>query len=164
MAAMKRAEINPEERNDFYLYLDEFQNFTTESIATILSEARKYKLNLILAHQYIPQLTESIKNAVIGNVGTFAAFRVGAEDAEFLEKQFSPEFSKLDLLNLNNFELLLKMIVNNKLLPPFKMKTLMPTAGNEAMATVLKKFSHEKYGQAKEIVEQEISRVLNLQI
>lgn len=164
MAAMKRAEINPEDRKDFYLYLDEFQNFTTESIATILSEARKYRLNLVLAHQYIPQLTESIKNAVIGNVGTFAAFRVGAEDAEFLEKQFSPEFSKLDLLNLDNFELLIKMMVNNKLASPFKMKTLKPVSGDAPMAAVIKRFSHEKYGQLKEIVEQDIRQSLNLQI
>jgi len=159
---MKRAEIPQEERRDFYLYLDEFQNFTTESIATILSEARKYRLNLILAHQYIPQLTETIKNAVLGNVGTFAAFRVGATDAEFLENQFAPEFSKLDLLNLDNFELIIKMMVNNKLASPFKMKTLKPTVGNNALAQAIKKFAHEKYGQPKEIVEKEISRALNL--
>ncbi|HPC30642.1 MAG TPA: type IV secretion system DNA-binding domain-containing protein [Candidatus Pacearchaeota archaeon] len=162
MAAMKRAEIPQEERRDFYLYLDEFQNFTTESIATILSEARKYRLNLILAHQYIPQLTETIKNAVIGNVGSFAVFRVGADDAEFLENQFAPEFSKLDLLNLDNFELIIKMMVNNKLASPFKMKTLKPTVGNNALAQAIKKFAHEKYGQPKEIVEKEISRALSL--
>jgi hypothetical protein len=142
--------------------LDEFQNFTTDSIATILSEARKYCLDLILAHQYMPQLTESIKNAVIGNVGTFAAFRIGADDAEFLEKQFSPEFSKYDLLNLDNFQMIVKMIINNKLASPFKMKTLMPAKGSAEMAEVIKRFSHEKYGRPKSIVEVEIVDVLNL--
>ncbi|MFA5086756.1 MAG: type IV secretion system DNA-binding domain-containing protein [Candidatus Paceibacterota bacterium] len=162
MAAMKRADMPAEDRNDFYLYLDEFQNFTTDSIATILSEARKYCLDLILAHQYMPQLTDSIKNAVIGNVGTFAAFRVGADDAEFLEKQFSPEFSKFDLLNLDNFQLIIKMIINNKLTSPFKMKTLPPLKGSVEMATVIKRFAREKYGRPKSIVESEIADVLNL--
>ena len=97
---MKRARTSAEARNDFYLYIDEFQNFTTDSIATILSEARKYRLNLIIAHQYMPQLTEQIKNAVLGNVGSIASFRVGAEDAEFLEKHFKPEFSQFDLVIL----------------------------------------------------------------
>jgi len=162
MAAMRRAEIDPEDRKDFYLYLDEFQNFTTDSIATILSEARKYRLNLILAHQYMPQLTENIRNAVIGNVGTIAAFRIGADDAEFLEKQFSPEFNKLDLLNLDNFQLIIKMIINNKLSSPFKIKTIPPAKGDPEMAELIKKLSSGKYGRPKATVEAEIMAVLNL--
>jgi hypothetical protein len=162
MAAMRRAEMEQENRRDFYLYLDEFQNFTTDSIATILSEARKYRLNLILAHQYMPQLDEKIRNAVIGNVGTFASFRVGADDAEFLEKQFSPEFSKYDLLNLDNFELLIKMMINNKLSSPFKMKTLPGIKGSVEMTTLIKRFSHERYGEPKASVEAQIAEVLNL--
>jgi len=162
MAAMRRAEIPAENRKDFYLYLDEFQNFTTESIATILSEARKYRLNLILAHQYMPQLSESIKNAVIGNVGTFAAFRVGADDAEFLEKQFSPEFSRFDLLNLDNFQVLIKMMLNNKLTSPFKIKTLSPEKGSLENAELVKQLSRSRYGRPRAIVEAEIMEILNL--
>src|SRR5688500_1482324 len=129
MAAMRRARIKEEERRDFYLYIDEFQNFTTDSIATILSEARKYKLNLTLAHQYIPQLTEQIRDAVLGNVGTIGAFRIGAEDAEFLEKQFEPIFSRFDLVNLDNFNIVLKMMLNNKVSTPFKMEIFPPKKG-----------------------------------
>ncbi|MFA5386244.1 MAG: DUF87 domain-containing protein [Candidatus Paceibacterota bacterium] len=156
MAAMRRANLPQEERKDFYLYVDEFQNFTTDSIVTILSEARKYKLNLILAHQYIPQLEEQIKNAVVGNVGTIASFRVGADDAEFLEKQFSPEFSKHDLVNLDNFNAILKMIINNKISTPFRMETILPKKGDYDIIQPLRDLSQLKYGKPKEIVEKEI--------
>lgn len=162
MAAMKRAAMQSELRKDFYLYLDEFQNFTTDSIATILSEARKYRLDLILAHQYMPQLTDNIKNAVIGNVGTFASFRIGADDAEFLEKQFSPQFSKFDLLNLDNFQLIIKMMINNKLATPFKLKTLPPKKGNAEIAEAIKELSKIKYGRPKSMVEADIMATLNL--
>jgi hypothetical protein len=138
------------------LYVDEFQNFTTDSIATILSEARKYKLNLTIAHQYIPQLTDQIKNAVFGNVGTIGAFRIGAEDAEFLEKQFEPGFSRFDLVNLDNFNLIIKMMLNNKTSTPFKMETFPPKKGNPQIVEALKQISKLKYGKPKTIVEQEI--------
>jgi hypothetical protein len=156
IAAMRRGKIPEEERRDFYLYIDEFQNFTTDSIATILSEARKYRLNLILAHQFIPQLTEEIRNAVIGNVGSIGAFRVGADDAEFLEKQFEPEFSRFDLLNLDNFQLIIKMMINNAISSPFKVKTIPPKKGNPEIVEAIKKLSKLKYGRPKEIVEREI--------
>ncbi|MFA5368635.1 MAG: DUF87 domain-containing protein [Candidatus Paceibacterota bacterium] len=162
MAAMKRASMPSELRKDFYLYLDEFQNFATDSIATILSEARKYRLDLILAHQYMPQLTDTIKNAVIGNVGTFASFRIGADDAEFLEKQFSPQFSKFDLLNLDNFQLILKMMINNKLATPFKIKTLLPQKGNPEISLAIKELSKIRYGRPKSMVEADIMTTLNL--
>ena len=156
MAAMKRARIREEERKDFYLYIDEFQNFTTDSIATILSEARKYRLNLILAHQYIPQLTPEIKNAVLGNVGTIGAFRIGADDAEFLEKQFEPEFSRFDLVNLDNFNLVIKMMIENKTSSPFKLQILYPQKGNPKIVKPIKELSRLKYGREKALVEAEI--------
>ena len=158
MAAMKRAKISEEERKDFYLYIDEFQNFTTDSISTILSEARKYKLNLIIAHQYIPQLTEEIKNAVFGNIGSIASYRVGAEDAEFLEKQFEPGFSRFDLVNLDNFNLIIKMMINNKTSTPFKMEAIKPVEGKKMIIDPIKKISKLRYSRPKKIVEQEISQ------
>jgi len=158
IAAMRRGKLPEEQRKDFYLYIDEFQNFTTDSIATILSEARKYRLNLILAHQFMPQLTEEIKNAVVGNVGSIGAFRVGADDAEFLEKQFSPEFSRFDLLNLDNFHLLLKMMIYNNISSPFKVKTVLPKKGNPEIVPLVKQLSKLKYGKPKEIVEREIMK------
>jgi len=156
MAAMRRASMKDEERLDFYLYIDEFQNFTTDSISTILSEARKYKLNLIMAHQFIPQLTDEIKNAVLGNVGSMGAFRIGAEDAEFLEKQFEPGFSRFDLVNLDNFSIVMKMMLNNKTSTPFKMEIYPPSKGRPEIVQPLKKISKLKYGKPKEIVEQDI--------
>lgn len=158
MAAMKRAKTQEKQRKDFYLYIDEFQNFTTDSITTILSEARKYKLNLILAHQYIPQLTPEIRNAVLGNVGTIGAFRVGADDAEFLEKQFEPEFSRFDLVNLDNFSLIIKMMINNKISSPFKLEILYPQQGSQDIIGPIKKLSQLKYGRVKKEVEADIAK------
>ncbi|MDO8524616.1 MAG: type IV secretion system DNA-binding domain-containing protein [bacterium] len=157
LTAFRRASMPEATRQDFYLYIDEFQNFTTDSIATILSEARKYRLDLILAHQFMPQLTREIRDAVIGNVGSMAAFRVGAEDAEFLEKQFEPEFSRYDLLNIDNFNLIIKMMINNTVSSPFKMKIAKPKEGS-ALTTVgeIKKLSKLKYARSKAVVEQEI--------
>jgi hypothetical protein len=157
MAAMRRARIPEEQRRDFYLYIDEFQNFTTDSIVTILSEARKYRLNLILAHQYIPQLVQEIRNAVMGNVGTIASFRVGADDAEFLEKQFEPEFSRFDLVNLDNFTLIIKMIIENKISSPFKIQSVFPKKGSPEIIDPIKKLAKLKYGRQREIVEAEIA-------
>jgi hypothetical protein len=157
MAAMKRAGIPEEERKDFYLYIDEFQNFTTDSIATILSEARKYKLNLIMAHQYMPQLKDEIKDAVLGNVGTMGSFRVGAEDAESLEKQFMPAFSKFDLINLDNLNLIIKIMINGKISSPFKMQLMPFHKGKPNIVEPIKKISKLKYGKTKSAVEQEIA-------
>ncbi|MCX6789200.1 MAG: type IV secretion system DNA-binding domain-containing protein, partial [Candidatus Gribaldobacteria bacterium] len=157
LAAFRRASMAQEERQDFYLYIDEFQNFTTDSIAIILSEARKYRLNLILAHQFMPQLTEQIRNAVIGNVGSIACFRVGAMDAEFLEKQFEPEFSRYDLLNIDNFNFVVKMMINNKISAPFKVKTVRPKQGDINMVPLIKQLSKLKYARPRHIVEREIA-------
>lgn len=156
MSAMKRGRINESDRKDFYLYLDEFQNFTTDSIATILSEARKYRLNLILAHQFIPQLSEPIKNAVMGNVGSICSFRVGVEDAELLEKQFEPEFSRYDLVNLDNFNAIAKMMINNSVSRPFRFVIEKPCEGNLEIIGQLKKLAKLKSAKKKELVEKEI--------
>ena len=156
ITAMKRGLLAEDERKDFYLYIDEFQNFTTDSIATILSEARKYRLNLILAHQFMPQLTDEIKNAVIGNVGNMGIFRVGADDADFLEKQLAPTFSKFDLLNLDNFQFIAKLMINSAISSPFKVKTIPPKEGDKKMIEMVRKISTMKYGRAKEDVEKEI--------
>ncbi len=158
MAAMRRARLKESERKDFYLYLDEFQNFTTDSISTILSEARKYKLNLIMAHQYIPQLTDQIKNAVLGNVGSIGAFRIGVEDAEYLEKQFEPGFSRFDLVNLDNFNMIIKLMLNNKTSTPFKMEIYPPKTGREEIINPIKKISKLTYGKNKAIVENDIMK------
>ncbi len=156
IAALRRARIPEEEREDFYLYVDEFQNFTTESVATILSEARKYRLNLIIAHQYMPQLKEEIKDAVVGNVGTMASFRIGATDAEFLEKQFEPEFSKFDLGNIDNFQYITRMMINNKITSPFKVAALRALEGDQEIGKKVKEVSKIKYGKPRTIVEAEI--------
>ncbi len=156
MAAMKRATMKNDDRVDFYLYIDEFQNFTTDSISTILSEARKYKLNLIMAHQFIPQLQDEIKNAVMGNVGSMGAFRIGAEDAEFMEKQFEPGFSRFDLVNLDNFTLVVKMMLNNKISSSFKMNIYPPSKGREEIVPIIKKIAKLKYGKPRAMVEADI--------
>lgn len=162
MAALSRVDTPDEEkRRDFFLYLDEFQNITTKSIATILSEARKYRLNLILAHQFIGQLEEEIKKAVFGNVGSIFNYRVGAEDAEFLEKWFLPVFNKQDLLNIDNFNCYVKMLINNETAKPFNIKVPRGEKGSEEMAKALKELSGLRYGRLREEVEAEIRAKYN---
>ena len=124
LSALRRARIPEQERRPFYLYVDEFYTFITLSFADILSEARKYGLNLVLAHQYIAQLHEKIRDSIFGNVGTIIAFRVGADDAEFLAKEFRPTFSESDLINLHNYHIYLKLMVNGITSPPFSATTL----------------------------------------
>jgi hypothetical protein len=152
MAAMKRNNLPEDQRQDFYLYIDEFQNFTTDSISSILSEARKYRLNMIMGHQYIPQLKDEIRDAVFGNVGTIAALRVGADDAEFLEKQFEPSFSRFDLVNLENYHAHIKMILNNQISKPFKMSLFQPKKLYPEQVEKIKEMARLKYGKPKEIV------------
>lgn len=126
IAALSRVDIPEDKRDDFFLYIDEFQNFTTDSIATILSEARKYKLNLTIAHQFIKQLEDNIRDAVFGNVGSMLAFRVGADDAEFLKKQFEPIFTENDLINIDNFNAHVKLLIDGQTTDPFNIKTFPP--------------------------------------
>jgi len=156
MNALARGDTPEDQRRDFYLYLDEFQNVTTNSISQILSEARKYRLCLIIAHQFIGQLSEDISKAVFGNVGSMCVFRVGPEDAEFLEKNFAPVFTVNDLVNVDNYNCFTRMLINSELSKPFNMKTFPPTAGDQTAANYLKELSRLKYGRDAKIVNREI--------
>jgi len=160
LAALSRADMVESERKDFYLYIDEFQNFTTDSISVILSEARKYKLNLILAHQFIAQLTDPIRESVFGNVGSMAAFRVGATDAEPLLKQFSPTFSEADLINIQNAKSHAKLLLNGEPSKPFSMKSVRVDSGVPELKNQLKELSRLTYGRDINQVEQDILRRL----
>lgn len=155
-AAFARVDTAEEERTDFYLYIDEFQNLAFKGIASILSEARKYRLALMLAHQYIKQLPEEIASAVFGNVGTIVAFRVGTEDADFLEKQFQPIFSKIDLVNIPNYNAYLKLLIEGYVSDPFNIKTLKPNEPDKELAQKLMELSGLKYGRPREEIEAEI--------
>ncbi len=156
MAALSRTDAPEESRAPFYLYIDEFQNVTTNSIASILSEARKYKLILAVAHQFIGQLTEDIQKAVFGNVGNLAAFRIGAEDGEFLEKQFQPSFAASDLINIDNFNCCAKILIGGQTAPAFSMRTLPGKRGDAEVARRAKELSRSNYGRDRREVEEEI--------
>ena len=159
LAAMGRADIPEKERKDFYLYVDEFQNFATESFAGILSEARKYRLDLIIAHQYIGQLEEEVRDAIFGNVGTLISFRVGAADAEWLEKEFEPIFMMNDLVNLAKYDIYLKLMINGVTGDAFSASTLPPGDITEkSHAEKIIKVSRERYSNKREVVEEKISR------
>ncbi len=142
----------------FYLYIDEFQNVTTDSIATIFSEARKYKLSLNVAHQYIKQLDEKIRNAVFGNVGNLATFRIDAEDAEYLEKTLSPIFSAKDITNIENWNAYVRMLVKGRPERPFSISTLPPPKGDPDVVAPLRELSYIRYGRDREEVEEEIRK------
>lgn len=156
MAALSRVDMFGKPMNDFYLYIDEFQNVTTDSISSILSEARKYRLSLNIAHQYIDQLEENIKNAVFGNVGSMAVFRVGVEDANFLEQKFKPQFTATDITKLDNYNAYMSMLVDGQPTKPFNLKTLAPEKGNPDIVDNLKQLSYMKYGRDREEIEAEI--------
>lgn len=156
MAALGRVNVGEEKRKDFYLYIDEFQNVTTDSIATILSEARKYRLDLVITHQFIGQLKEEIKKSVFGNVGSLASFRIGSDDAEFMAKQFKPVFGEQDLLNLDNYNCYLKLLVNGQTTQPFSLKTYPPRKSDTAVAELAREISRTKYGRSREEIEAEI--------
>jgi len=157
-AAMSRANIPEEEREDFCLYVDEFQNFSTDSFATILSEARKYRLNLIVANQFTTQLTDEIRDAVFGNVGSIASFRVGADaDADALSKKFSPVFDREDVLRMPNYNTVTQMLIGGVPTQPFSMATMPPLGTpNQQLGQALKQLSAAKYGRPKLVVENEI--------
>lgn len=158
LAAMSRVDTEEKKRRDFYLYVDEFQNFSTESFANILSEARKYRLDLILAHQYIEQLDDKVKAAVFGNVGTLACFRVGAEDAEFLEKEFMPEFTATDLVNLPKYSVYLKLMINGMASKPFSAETLEPLKPNaESLKDIIIENCRRRFSVSKQAVEEKIA-------
>lgn len=163
VAAMSRQEIPEEKRKDFFLYVDEFQNFATPDFATILSEARKYHLNLIVANQFIGQVEEEVKNAVFGNVGTLISFRVGVTDAAYLQREFQPVFTESDLINIDRFNIYMKTIVNNEPIPPFSVDltkdlSILKSQANEKVAQAVIQLSKLKFGRPKELVEAEIAR------
>ncbi|MCX6755103.1 MAG: type IV secretion system DNA-binding domain-containing protein [Candidatus Nomurabacteria bacterium] len=163
LAAMERVRILEDQRKDFYLYVDEFQNFVTDSFANILSEARKYRLNLTVAHQYTAQLVSAngsaVRDAVFGNVGTMIVFRVGAEDADFLEKEFEPEFMAQDIVSLPNYRIYLKLMIDGVTSRPFSAKTLPPMVTKRNLQTEQEviDISRKLYARPREIVEGEIS-------
>ncbi|KKU80062.1 MAG: hypothetical protein UY05_C0015G0005 [Candidatus Peregrinibacteria bacterium GW2011_GWA2_47_7] len=165
MAAMSRVDLLEEKRKDFYLYVDEFQNFATDSFCSILSEARKYHLALIMAHQYIGQLTVSkfgttstqIRDAVFGNVGTMQSFKIGAEDAEYMAKEYTPLLTEQDVIGIANYKAYIKLNVNNSTTRPFSLETIWDETGkNPKVAQILREYSRMKYGRKREFVDQEI--------
>jgi hypothetical protein len=162
MSALSRTDIPQEQRKDFYLYIDEFQNFTTNSICQILSEARKYALCLNIAHQYIGQLSKNqdteIKDAVFGNVGTMISFRVGSEDAEFLVKEFGPVFNEYDLVNVGRGAFV-KLLVDGQGVRPFSLQTIWPLMGKarDGMSENIRQLSRFKYGRDRDVIMKEIA-------
>lgn len=156
IAALSRADTPEEKNKDFYMYIDEFQNYTSASISTILAEARKYRLNLIMAHQFIKQIPENIRDAVFGNVGSMAVFRVGVDDAEFLKNMFEPVFSPQDMINIDNYNAYLKMLIDGKTTRPFNIKTIKQKDGLPQLAEQIKQLSRLTYGRPREEVESEI--------
>jgi hypothetical protein len=160
MAALGRADMPEEERKDFYLYIDEFQNFITPSIATILSEARKYRLSLIIAHQYMAQLAPKgdteIRDAVLGNVGTKLIGRVGIDDAQVLESEFQPVFTSYDLMNVDKFHWNGKILIDNTPSRPFVLKSPPPVKGDPKVGDAIKQLARLKHGRDRSVVEQEI--------
>ena len=163
LAAMERVRIPEDERKDFYLYVDEFQNFVTDSFASILSEARKYRLNLTVAHQYTAQLvtkeSSAMRDSIFGNVGTMIVFRVGADDADFLEKEFMPEFVPEDIVNLPNFKIYLKLMIDGVTSRPFSAKTIAPMVkgGDVGIEEEVIKSSRALYCKTREEAEREIN-------
>ncbi len=165
MAAMSRTDIPEDKRKEFFLYVDEFQNFATDSFCSILSEARKYHLNLIMAHQYINQLittkygvtSTGIRDAVFGNVGTLCSFKVGADDAEYLAKEYAPLLTEQDVIGISNYKMYCKLNINNSTSRPFSINTIWNTTDqNPKVAKIIKEYSRLKHARKKDFVEQEI--------
>jgi hypothetical protein len=162
LAAMSRQDIPAiEDRRPFYLYVDEFQNFATDSFATILSEARKYGLNLTVANQYISQMSDTVRDAVFGNVGTMITFRVSADDAPILSKQFEPNFEALDLLQMHNRNFVINMVINGEKTPAFSARTLnLPPAQTDNTAKIVE-HTRLNYSRSRADVEEEISQLMS---
>lgn len=162
LAAMERVDMPELERRDFYLFVDEFQNFATDSFANILSEARKYRLNLIIAHQYIGQLVTDIstkvRDAVFGNVGTLIIFRIGAEDAEFVAKEFAPHFIEEDMVNLTKYDIYLKLMIDGVTSSPFSALTLPPIFTYQGHRDTIINVSRERYAKPAALVDEKVMR------
>ena len=169
MAAMSRADMPEDQRKDFYLYVDEFQNFATDSFCSILSEARKYRLALIMAHQYIKQLEKkqdtSIRDAVFGNVGTMMSFKVGADDAEYMAKEYAPVLTESDVLGIANYKAYIKLNINNTTSRPFSLETIWDESKkNKKVAEIVKEYSRMKYGRKRAFVDQEIAARIGIDL
>ena len=163
VAAMSRQDTPIDQRPDFYLYVDEFQNFATPDFAQILSEARKYRLNLIVANQFIGQMEEEVKNAIFGNVGSVMAFRVGVTDANYLQHEFQPTFNEADLINVERFNTYVKTIVGGEPVSPFSMDLTRDMSAekklsNPRVAELVRELSRLKFGRDMAVIEAEISK------
>lgn len=158
LAAMERVDMPEKDRKDFYLYVDEFQNFAVESFAAILSEARKYRLCLIMAHQYIAQLSDEVREAVFGNVGSMIAFRVGSPDAVFLEKEFEPRFMVADIVNLPKYNIYLKLLIDGVSSQPFSAVTLPPIAQRTNSMEKVMRVTHERYTLSRKEIEDKVAK------
>lgn len=158
LAAMERVDTPEKDRQDFFLYVDEFQNFATQSFANILSEARKYRLSLIMAHQYVAQLTEEVRDAVFGNVGTIVSFRVGAADALLLAAEYAPTFTEEDLVNLSKYNIFLKLMIDGVASQPFSAATMPPIGHPTGNAEKVIRVSRERYAKKREEIEDKITR------
>ena len=156
-SAMSRAQMPEESRRDFYLYVDEFQNFATENFSQILSEARKYHLNLNITNQYIAQLEEKIRDAVFGNIGTLISFRIGAQDAEYMEKEFIPIFNQEDLINVDKYHAYIKLLINGVASPAFGMMTVKnQIPANPQMTNYIRNYSRIHYGKDANLISESI--------
>lgn len=160
LAAFSRADVPLEERKDFYLYIDEFHSVTTKTIASALAEARKYRLSLALAHQYIGQLDEETKKAIFGNIGSMLTFRVGPEDAKYLLTQYEPAFNETDLINLDNFNGALRLLIRGETSAPFNIVTIPPAKGNPGIAALIKDNSRLIYGRDRKVIEADLYKRL----
>lgn len=158
LAAMERVDMPESERKDFFLYVDEFQNFASPSFANILSEARKYRLSLIMAHQYVAQLDEMVSDAVFGNVGTIVTFRVGAADAEILAKEFAPVFIEQDIVNLSKFKVLMKLMIDGVASHPFSAMTMPPIGSPTGSSEKVIRVSRERYARHRDVIAEKILR------
>lgn len=166
-AAMSRQDMPMADRKDFYLYVDEFQNFATPDFAQILSEARKYRLNLIVANQFIGQIDEEIKNAIFGNAGTIMSFRVGVSDANYLQHEFQPTFTEADLINVERFHAYVRTLINGEPSVPFSMDltrdiTEEKKQENPRVAELIRELSRLKHGKPVKLIEAEINQRSNL--
>lgn len=167
MAAMKRQQVSASDRKDFFLYIDEFQNYVTDSIESILSEARKYRLGLIVAHQYLGQLHKSdaltksdvnLKDAIFGNVGSMMTYKIGPEDSKMMEEQFSPVYSSQDFMNMDKFQAALRLCVDGQPSRGFSLDVPRPwlTKGDPVIGEAMKQLSRLKYGKDREFIEKDI--------
>ncbi|MBT3865095.1 type IV secretion system DNA-binding domain-containing protein [Candidatus Peregrinibacteria bacterium] len=176
MAAMKRQDVAKDQRRDFFLYIDEFQNYVTESIESILSEARKYRLGLVIAHQYLAQLEDDkggmkqgqskVKDAVFGNIGTMMSYKIGAQDAEHMAKEMAPVFSEQDLINIDKYKSVMKLSIDTQPSRPFSVVPINPYTeeGDKQAAEAYKQLSRLKYGRDRDFVEKEIIRRIGADI